>query len=340
VRKLSLVCLLLCAWSWGQSKTDRPVSSSPQPATGGANVITIKGLCSGAETALVTATTTPCQTVITPEAFEKLAAAIQPNMTPSTRRQLAETLPRLLVMAQRGEQLGLDRQDRFQELLAYARLQILSQELMLKLQERSAQIPEKDIEEYYRQHPASFERATFERILIPKSKQAKPASVTVVTKPEDAVRMQQENSEIMTKEAERLHERAVAGEDFTKLQQAAYDAAAVDSAIPTTKFADMRRAGLPNAHLSVFDLKVGEVSAVISDGTGHYIYKLEAKEMMPLEESRPEIHTLLQKERLRELMKEVQESATAELNRSYFEPAPSPEPPVHSAPAHPDTDQD
>jgi len=46
---------------------------------------------------------------------------------------------------------------------------------------------------------------------------------------------------------------------------------------PTVNLPAVRRTGLPPAHVAVFDLKVGEVSQVITDNGGHYIYKVVSK---------------------------------------------------------------
>ena len=120
-----------------------------------------------------------------------------------------------------------------------------------------------------------------------------------------------------------------------KLQQDAYDAAGVKSPPRPTQLTNARRASLPAAHLSVFNLKSGEVSAVISDATGHYIYKLDSKEMEPLGEASEEIHAILQKQREKELMKDLQASTTTELNPSYFQAVakrPSTEPATQAKP--------
>jgi hypothetical protein len=318
MRYTLFVCLFLCALGWAQNKPAVPAPSSP--VADSAPVITIKGLCGGAATGLAADTTdNPCQTVITREAFEKLAAVIQANMTPESKRQLAERLPQLLVMTHQAEQLRLDQQDRFQKMIAYARLQILAQELNHKLQEKAAQVSPLQIEDYYHKNSEAFERATLERILIPSFKQPNDTAGTQL-KPEEIARVEQQSKDEMAKEAERLRERAVAGEAFMKLQQDAYDAAGVKSPPRPTKLANTRRASLPAAHLPVFNLKPGEVSAVISDATGHYIYKLDSKETESLQEASEEIHAILQKQREKELMKELQASTTTELNPSYFQP--------------------
>jgi hypothetical protein len=335
MRNISLVCVLLGTLWWAQARpawpTSPPVKSAgdekqspPAAATVApdAAVLTIKGLCTGQAVAPTSdAATTACQTVITRAEFEKLSAAIQGNMTPTSKRQLANSYPRLLVMSHEAEQRGLDKREHFQQMFAYARLQLLSQELVRNIGEQAAQVPDQEIEDYYREHHTAFEKATVERVLVPNIRVTTGTSGGASSKNKRAdtarTETEEENKDAM-KEAEQLRQRAAAGENFDKLQRAAYDAAGVDSPIPTTKLVNWRRGSLPVAHLSVFDLKVGEISAIISDATGHYIYKLDSKEMESLEEARAEIHSVLKKQRTRDLMNKVQESVATEVNQAYF----------------------
>jgi len=89
---------------------------------------------------------------------------------------------------------------------------------------------------------------------------------------------------------------------------------------PTVNLPNVRRTGLPQGHAAVFDLKPGEVSAVISDSGGHYIYKLNSKTEMPLEQAKNEIHSKMQNDRMREKMEKLNSSFKAETNEAYFGP--------------------
>lgn len=363
MRNLSLVCLLFGTVWWTQARAVSPTSppaksartndggNDEKPATPSAAtvapdapVLTIKGLCTAQASALKGhSANAPCQTVITRAEFEKLTAAIQPNMPPTAKRQLASSYPRLLVMSSEAEQRGLDKQKHFQQMMAYARLQLLTQELVRNIEEQAAQVPDKDIEDYYREHATAFEKVTVERILVPNIKVVQGTGERASSEDNlaDAAKTETEaeNKEAM-QEAEQLRQRAAAGENFDKLQRAAYDAAGIDSPIPTTKLVNWRRGSLPVAHLSVLDLKVGEISAIISDRTGHYIYKLDAKEIESLEEARTEVHLVLQNQRMRDMMKKVQESVATEVNQAYFGTPAAPKAPDSAAFAKPDSDKD
>jgi hypothetical protein len=69
----------------------------------------------------------------------------------------------------------------------------------------------------------------------------------------------------------------------------------------------------------VFDLKVGEVSTVISDNGGHYVYKVVSKEVLPLDQPlQTEIHNKLKSERLKEMTDKYTNSFQAIPNEAYF----------------------
>ena len=67
-------------------------------------------------------------------------------------------------------------------------------------------------------------------------------------------------------------------------------------------------------------MKAGEVSQVLSDSTGHYIYKLDAKGIEPLEGVKEEIRKTLQNQYREQTIQAVQRPITTELNQAYFGP--------------------
>src|SRR5271157_2438937 len=146
-----LVCLLLAGFAFGQAtppatppaaavQAQQSAPAAPEKApevkVGPDDaVITLKGFCADA-----TLQGDACKTVITRAQFEKLSEALQPGMSPAIRRQLAAAYSRMLRMSTVAEKRGLDKQPRFDEMMSYARMQILSQELSQALQEDSGKI--------------------------------------------------------------------------------------------------------------------------------------------------------------------------------------------------------
>ena len=73
----------------------------------------------------------------------------------------------------------------------------------------------------------------------------------------------------------------------------AFEAAGTKDESPVVNLPRVRRTGIPPGHAGVFDLKQGEVSEVITDEGGHYIYKMNSKIEMSLDQARSEIEASL-----------------------------------------------
>jgi hypothetical protein len=59
---------------------------------------------------------------------------------------------------------------------------------------------------------------------------------------------------------------------------------------------------------------------VINDAGGHYIYKLDSKSQVPLDQAKTEIRSKLQNDRMREMMDHLNNSFKVETNEAYFGP--------------------
>lgn len=293
-----------------------PPAPSGAAVASDAAVLTIKGLCQDNPPKPGEASGAGCQTVITRDEFEKIAQAIHPSLSVVAKRQLATSYPRLLIMSHEAEVRGLDREAYFQQMLAFARMQILTQQLTRRVQQEAAKVPAQDIADYYQKNSEGFRQYSLERIYIPRVKQEPPPSQKLSAAAE---KERQENAEAdTTKLAEAIRARAASGEPFAALQKEAYQSAGVKSNPPNASMGMLRRTGLPPGHEAVFSLKVGEVSQVLSDAGGHYIYKLDSSSRETLADAKDEIHDMLQNERMKELMEKIQRPFTTEVNDAYF----------------------
>jgi hypothetical protein len=355
-----LVCLLLTAMAWGQATTSTPAPAARQSGAPGAAapagspadsqaadasnvapdtpVITINGSCENPPADK--ASDSNCKTVITRAEFEKIMDAVQPNMPPRARRQFATRYSNALVMSQKAHEMGLDQGPKFEERMNLARIQILSQALSQAVQEKAAQISDKDIEDYYQNNTAAYEEVDLQRIFVPHS-QLLPASKIKLSEAAEQKR-QKDAEEVMEKEADKLRARAAAGEDFTKLQAEAFQLAGLKTKPPTTKMGKERRSNLPPAQASIMELKTGEISKVFSDQSGYFIYKIGVKDVQPLDDKvKEEIRGTMRTQRVQEQMQTVQKSATPTLDEAYFGPEMAPAhgpalpPPAPGAPPKP-----
>jgi hypothetical protein len=322
------------------------------PTAGAGKTATATG-----KTAAAAKKPTECQ--ITRAEFEKLTKVVQQGPNPlnaQQKRTFAGQLPQAIAMSEAAKKKGLDKSQDFQETMKFVRIRVLTTELQRSVQEEADKVPPQQIEKYYKENPEAFEQFSLDRLFIPRYKQpsaedkeqAKGKETEKLTEEEQkakeaADKAKQEKGEKELNElAESLRQRAVAGEDFTKLQKEAFEAAGTKVENPTVNLPKVRRTGLPPAHVAVFDLKAGEVSEVISDNGGHYIYKVVSREVLPLDDKMTgEIHTKLKSERLKEMMDKYTNSFQATTNEAYFGPAPAPgqrpgqQPPLRPRPGTP-----
>jgi len=112
-----------------------------------------------------------CKTVITKAEFETLANNLAPNITPQQKKQLAGLLPRWIAMSDEATKKHLDRTPQFKDRLKVNRMQILSQMLQQDVQKEAAEVPEEEIDKYYKEHADSFEQFNVDRMFVPRTKQ-------------------------------------------------------------------------------------------------------------------------------------------------------------------------
>ncbi len=312
--------------------TESPHTKVAQPGVA-ANpaVITINGICNSAAAKAPSlknpahrSASSECKTVVTRAEFERLVDTLQ--VPPAAKKQFAAQYATALIMANEAHQKGLDRGEHYEELLKLARLQVLTRQLAQNLQEESAKISDQQIRNYYQNNQAAYQEATLDRLYIPRTQQQEPSKDSPKESDADTKKREADAEAAMKKEADDLRARAAAGEDFTKLQAEAYKFADFKAMPPAVKMEKVRRTSLPPSQASVFDLKSREVSQVLADPSGYFVYKLEQKDAIPFDRVQDEIRTALQKQKMQDAMQTMQQSATPSFNEAYFASG-SPAPP-------------
>jgi len=284
-----------------------------------APVITLKGLCpppaakpaSTAASAAKAAKPATCKDLVTRKELELVIDTVRPNLQPGQRRMLAQQYAELLVMANAATKAGTEKEPKVQEQIRLSKLQILASTYSREVQQKESEVPPADIEKYYKEHAAQYEQAKLLRIYVPMvtAEEGKPPD-TAATK-------------IV---AEKLQQRAAAGEDFDKLQKEAF--ASSKGTAPSADLGERRRGTLPpKQDEAVFALKPGEVSPALEEASGFYIYKVISKEQVPLDKVQDEIKGTLSRERSREAVEKLRTSVKPTFNEAYFGSAPPLPPP-------------
>ena len=306
----------------------RPPGPTLRPPVNGLGprdpVITIQGLC---DTPAVSKTAkrasdkvAECKTVITRAQFELLASALQPDLSPAMKRKLGELYPTMIIMSHTAQKRGYENSREFKELLEFSRIQILSAQLNRAVQREAETVPPADTEKYYKDNPAAFEQVTLQRIFVPKGKVAQHANDRAS---DGAVREAEKTDDSVRKEAEALQARALAGEEFDKLQKEAFEVAGVTAPAASTNVVKLTAGELSPTERPLLDLKPGDVSHVLTQGNGYFIYKLLAKEKKPLDQAREEINSKLAHQRFQNTMDQLHKSFETTLSEAYFESEPT-----------------
>jgi parvulin-like peptidyl-prolyl isomerase len=318
---------LYCAVVWllsgiavAQATSQLPPQGTPPAKPGdvpaNAAVITIKGVCRDTKMS-------PCETAVTRAEFDKLVSAlagargISPDQIPmQAKRQLAMQYARMLLFAQEAEKLGVEHSPEAQELFHYARLQVLEQLMRSALQQRAKPTAE-EIQKHYKDNPDRYKEVMLQRIMVPSH--ARDAS-----KP---------GAPDMHKLAEDLRQRAAAGVDFKSLQGEAFEKAGLPNP-PETKMT-IRSTAVPANHQAVLQLKPGEVSQVLQDPSGYYIYKLDKEQLLPLDQVKLEIQGEVTTQKLQRDFEGLLRAGTPELDPQYFGPPTASPAGVHPLPGTP-----
>lgn len=325
----AIVVMLFGVLVWGQVQGQQSGAASNQPLTlasaaPGANsavsippdasVISIKGVCDGFNAAA--SSTSECKSVITRSEFESLVQFIQPNWSMAQRRQFASSYAEALLLATEAQKMGLDSDLRFETLMTMQKQFVLQYLLAQALEEKAAQVPDTDVEAYYREHNAGFEQIELQRLYIPIAQEVSAPGLNSAE-----LEKRRHNSMLaMKKTADELHKRAVKGEDFAGLQQDAYKAAGYSSTgdLPKADIEKRRLRDIPESQKSLTDLTPGAISQVFEEPNGHFIYKVMSKRTLPIEEMRVEIVQKLRAKRLQRYQQEAHEGRSATLNEKYF----------------------
>jgi hypothetical protein len=305
------------------AKSDAPALPSTTTLSKNFPVVTAKGPCP--KPAGKAAPKAECKVTLGREEFESLVNSLNPDMVKGERRVLAAAYGKALALSLEATRRGLDRDPRVQAQLRYNRLILLANAMSKELYKDAMASPEEDAEKYYAAHKSLFERFTFDRIYIPFERQAASPEQGSVAAPSA------EGNEVQQKEmkelAERMYARALAGEDFDKLQKEAFKIAGIGTEA-NIKVEDLRRGDLSEVQNVIFDLQPGKISSLLTDNSGYFIYKLVSRTAPPFETVKPQVTVRMQNDKSASGIQQIEKMSEAQVNSAYFDkydPPPSAE---------------
>ena len=326
IRHLQFVCVLAVApllTQQPQQQVKPPAQSSQPPAAVGsqpqpvqpapvaadAPVLTVHGVCPAGQTASPEKPES-CTLVLTRVQFEALVSSLNVNnqaYAPPALRGFATNYATILALAKAGENVGVDKDPRFLDLMKIARARALAESYRRYLQEKYANPSADEIAAYYQQNVSKFEQMKIERIHIPKVDPTRPQD----RRPEFEKKAKQLASDI--------RERAARGEDMISLQGEVYKTLGLKTQPPQTEMSVSPRPTFPaNVEQEINALKAGEVTKVEFEPSGFNIYKVRSRNTVPMEQARALIVREISQKNIDDALKAATSGVTSDLNEQYF----------------------
>lgn len=251
---------------------------------------------------------------ITRAEFERLMKAVAPpSASPQMRRQIATHYAQLLIAANEGVKLNVEKEPEYPDQLAVARLQVLAQDAERKLQAQATDVSESEMRNYYDQNPSGFEEISLTRLFVPHN----PSDKTDASTDPKAI-------------AENARQQLMIGGDPEKIEKSIYEQLKNSTPPPPTKFGKRRRGLLPVAEdQKLFSMKEDEISDVIQEPGGYVVYRVDSKREVPFEDAKNEIKQRLARQKINDVREQMTSSTKPVFNDAYFGPEPGP----RSAPA-------
>lgn len=304
VASFFLIVLSLPFSILAQEKPSTPAQQRPSVAPDAA-VITVVASC---RNSAPQATPQECTAQVSRAQFESIASVVSPTAAASTQDVFAKRYGEILGLASLARRQGLENTDAYRQMLEVAKANLLAQLFLRETQKDAQQVPETEIESYYRDHQADFQQANLQRLRVPRH----AAAAGQAGEDDHAY-------------AEKIRERWIAGEVPEKLQQEAYEHAENKGSAPPVDLGLRRKNSLPPAQQTLFSLKDGEVSQPAPDPSAFMLYKLSKKQTLPLAEVKEEIVRTMATQRYQEALQKLNSEIVVKIDPAYFSSTP-PEP--------------
>ncbi len=222
--------------------------------------------------------------------------------TPAGRKQFAEQIVRILVLADEAKHRKMDQTSAFKTQVEFQNDTLLAQKVFAELGKPS----DEEMRSYYDAHKAEFEEVRARHILI----RAKGSPM-----PADPAKKELTEEEALAK-AQELRKKILDGADFAQVAAEESD----DSS--KSKGGDLgfvhRGQLVPPFEQAAFALKVGEVSEPVKTPFGYHLIKVEEKKDPSFEEAKPEITQRLQPQRSKDAVEDLVKKASVTMDPQFF----------------------
>ena len=261
---------------------------------------------------------------ITAAQFDQIIASLpaqyQANARGAGRKQFADQVVRIFVLADEGRRRKLDETPAYKTQIAFQNANMLAG-LAYEQIGKDAPVTADDVQKYYDAHKSEFERVKARHILI--RAQGSPLPIRPGQK-------ELSDAEAQAK-AQEIRKKIDGGADFAELARTESDDT-TSGAIGGDLGAFGRNQMVPPFEEAAFAMKAGELSQPVKTPFGYHIIKVEAREGKTLDEMKLEIERRVRPDMASKTLDDLQKKAAAQYDPDFFGTAPAPPAPA-AAPA-------
>lgn len=228
------------------------------------------------------------------------------------KRQIAERLVQLRIMAREAEKRGIDKTEVIQEQIAFSKENILATAMFQSLT-KSAKVDDAAVQKYYDEHKADYESTKGRHILI----RYKGSAVPLRPGTKDLT-----EEEALAKAVD-LKKKLDAGADFAAIAKAESDdtaSGANGGDLGTFKHGQMVAA----FEQAAFAQPVGKVSEPVKTQFGYHLIKIDSKESKTIEQAKAEIVEKLGPDIAKKQADDLRANAKVTFDDAFFGPTPPP----------------
>lgn len=222
------------------------------------------------------------------------------------RRDFANEVVRMLVLAQEGKKLKLDESPGFETQAQFQRENLLAAKAFAVVNK----VDDAELRQYYDSHKVDFEQVRARHILIRAAGSPIPA---------DAGQKERTEQEALAKVQE-LRKKIADGADFAALASQESDDAQTKGKGGELDFFHRGQMVAPFEE-AAFKLNVGELSEPVKSPFGYHLIQVEAKKAGSFEEAKPEIERRLQTpQKSQAIVEDLVKKATVVIDSDFFGP--------------------
>jgi peptidyl-prolyl cis-trans isomerase C len=238
-----------------------------------------------------------------PEQFR--AAARGPS-----KRQFAEQLIRIKIMADEAKRRKLDQKPDVQRQMELQKDNLLANALLQDMA-ANAKVDDAAAHQYFDQHKSEFESTHARHILV----RMKGSPVPLQASKKDLA-----EEEALAK-AQEIRKRLLAGEEFATVAKAESDD--VGSAEKGGDLGTFRHGQMvPQFDQAASTVPVGQVSEPVKTQFGYHLIKVEQRDVKTFDEVRPDLEKRMRPDMAREAVETMRKQVPVTLDPSFFGPPP------------------